>query len=74
MTGVTRSEVGFVGLGSALASNLVAGGYAVLVHDVAGPQRTPERLGEVTADVWERFTASAPGADFTRIFPFIHGE
>jgi 3-hydroxyisobutyrate dehydrogenase-like beta-hydroxyacid dehydrogenase len=42
---VTEGTVGFVGLGnmgSVLASNLVERGHAVVVHDVLGPQRTPE--------------------------------
>ena len=34
----------------------------------------PVRIGEATADVWERFAERSPGADFTRIFPFVHGE
>jgi hypothetical protein len=24
--------------------------------------------------LWERFAAAAPGADFTRIHPFVHGS
>jgi 3-hydroxyisobutyrate dehydrogenase len=28
-------------------------------------------IGEVTASLWERFAAAEPGADFTRIFPFV---
>ncbi len=35
---------------------------------------TPAHVGEVTADGWERFTASTPGADFTRIFPFVRDQ
>ena len=31
----------------------------------------PAALGAATASVWERFAAAAPGADFTRIFPFV---
>jgi 3-hydroxyisobutyrate dehydrogenase len=31
----------------------------------------PSTLGEVTAAVWERFAAAEPGADFTRIYPFV---
>jgi 3-hydroxyisobutyrate dehydrogenase len=36
-------------------------------------QGAPGELGQVTAGVWERFAAAEPGADFTRIFPFVHG-
>ena len=31
----------------------------------------PSALGQVTASVWERFAVTEPGADFTRIFPFV---
>jgi 3-hydroxyisobutyrate dehydrogenase-like beta-hydroxyacid dehydrogenase len=30
-------------------------------------------LGEVTASVWQKFAEAEPGADFTRIFPFVRG-
>jgi 3-hydroxyisobutyrate dehydrogenase len=32
---------------------------------------TPTRLGNVTAELWNRFADAQPGADFTRIFPFV---
>jgi 3-hydroxyisobutyrate dehydrogenase-like beta-hydroxyacid dehydrogenase len=31
----------------------------------------PASLGAVTASVWERFARAEPGADFTRIYPFV---
>lgn len=31
-------------------------------------------IGAVTASVWERFDADEPGADFTRIYPFVAGD
>jgi 3-hydroxyisobutyrate dehydrogenase len=31
----------------------------------------PTALGAVTTAVWERFAAAEPGADFTRIYPFV---
>jgi 3-hydroxyisobutyrate dehydrogenase-like beta-hydroxyacid dehydrogenase len=31
-------------------------------------------LGPATAAVWERFAADEPGADFTRIYPFVEGS
>ena len=37
-------------------------------------QGAPSVLGPVTADVWERFAADEPGADFTRIYPFVEGS
>ncbi len=36
-------------------------------------QGAPSVLGRVTESVWERFTAAEPGADFTRIYPFVEG-
>ncbi len=35
---------------------------------------TPGAMGEVAALVWQRFAAAEPGADFTRIFPFVEGS
>ncbi|NUU26250.1 MAG: NAD(P)-dependent oxidoreductase [Streptomycetaceae bacterium] len=40
----------------------------------AGEQGGATALGAVTAAVWERFAAAEPGADFTRIFPFVEGS
>jgi len=34
----------------------------------------PAIVGRITAELWERFAASEPGADFTRIYPFIGGR
>jgi 3-hydroxyisobutyrate dehydrogenase len=42
-----------------------------LYLDAVAEQRGPALLGEVTGSVWERFSAAEPGADFTRIFPFV---
>jgi 3-hydroxyisobutyrate dehydrogenase-like beta-hydroxyacid dehydrogenase len=36
-------------------------------------QGAPTVLGPVTAQVWERFAEMEPGADFTRIYPFVEG-
>jgi 3-hydroxyisobutyrate dehydrogenase-like beta-hydroxyacid dehydrogenase len=33
----------------------------------------PSVLGPVTAAAWDRFAAAEPGADFTRIYPFVEG-
>lgn len=32
------------------------------------------RVSEVVLEVWKRFAAAEPGADFTRIFPFVRNE
>jgi 3-hydroxyisobutyrate dehydrogenase len=37
-------------------------------------QGSPSVLGPATASVWERFAAATPGADFTRIYPFVEGS
>ena len=37
-------------------------------------QGGPSLLGDVVAALWERFAESEPGADFTRIYPYVeHG-
>jgi 3-hydroxyisobutyrate dehydrogenase len=33
----------------------------------------PTSVAAVTVSVWERFAAAEPGADFTRIYPFVRG-
>ncbi|XVQ14815.1 NAD(P)-dependent oxidoreductase [Spirillospora sp. CA-255316] len=43
--------------------------YLEAVRDQDGPAT----IGSVTASVWERFTETEPGADFTRIYPFVEG-
>ena len=37
-------------------------------------QGSPSQVGRAAADVWERFAADQPGADFTRIYPFVEGS
>ncbi len=41
--------------------------YARAVADRKGA----DAFGALTASVWERFAAAEPGADFTRIYPFV---
>jgi 3-hydroxyisobutyrate dehydrogenase-like beta-hydroxyacid dehydrogenase len=45
-----------------------------LYLDAVAQQRGPASLGAVTASVWEQFAAAEPGADFTRIFPFVERD
>ena len=33
----------------------------------------PAIVGEMAASLWEQFAAAEPGADFTRIYPFVTG-
>jgi 3-hydroxyisobutyrate dehydrogenase len=35
---------------------------------------TPASLGSVTGSLWEGFAAAEPGADFTRIYPYVAGS
>jgi 3-hydroxyisobutyrate dehydrogenase-like beta-hydroxyacid dehydrogenase len=44
--------------------------YLGTVHDQGGPAS----IGAVTASLWEQFADAEPGADFTRIFPFVEGS
>ena len=37
-------------------------------------QGAPSVLGTVTQSIWEQFAAAEPGADFTRIYPFVAGR
>jgi 3-hydroxyisobutyrate dehydrogenase-like beta-hydroxyacid dehydrogenase len=37
-------------------------------------QGAPSVIGPVTAALWERFADDEPGADFTRIYPFVEGS
>jgi 3-hydroxyisobutyrate dehydrogenase len=44
-----------------------------LYLDAVEEQGGPSVLGQVTGAVWERFATEEPGADFTRIYPFVAG-
>jgi 3-hydroxyisobutyrate dehydrogenase-like beta-hydroxyacid dehydrogenase len=55
---------------SGFANSLMAkdvGLYLTAVEEQGGPTT----IGEVTAGIWERFAAAEPGADFTRIYPYV---
>ncbi|PXY33331.1 NADPH nitroreductase [Prauserella coralliicola] len=45
-----------------------------LYLNAVGEQGGPSSIGAVTAGVWERFADAEPGADFTRIYPFVEGS
>ncbi|OHV63105.1 NADPH nitroreductase [Pseudofrankia sp. BMG5.36] len=56
--------------GSGFANTLMAKDvrlYLAEVHNAA----TPDAVGRVTSDLWQRFAATEPNVDFTRIYPFI---
>ena len=54
-----------------LTEIVVAGGFLSLI---ANDMVMIQQFGVVTAAVWERFATAEPGADFTRIFPFVEGS
>jgi 3-hydroxyisobutyrate dehydrogenase-like beta-hydroxyacid dehydrogenase len=58
---------------SGFANTLMAKDLRLYLGAV-GDQHTPSVLGQVTARVWERFANAEPGADFTRIYPFVEGS
>lgn len=39
----------------------------------AGERGSVTPMGQAAVAVWEKFTATEPGADFTRIYPFVAG-
>lgn len=45
-----------------------------LYRGAVDEQDSPSLVGPITMEVWERFSAAEPGADFTRIFPFVEGR
>jgi 3-hydroxyisobutyrate dehydrogenase-like beta-hydroxyacid dehydrogenase len=44
--------------------------YHRAVQELGGPAG----IGQAAAALWERFAADEPGADFTRIFPYLEGS
>lgn len=55
---------------SGFTNTLMAKDVRLYRHAVA-ERSAPDALGAVTAAVWDRFAADEPGADFTRIYPFV---
>ncbi len=55
---------------SGFANSLMTKDIALYLSAVEA-QGGPSAVGRVTASVWEQFAAAQPGADFTRIFPFV---
>ncbi len=51
-------------------NTLMAKDVRLYRHAVA-ERSGPDALGAATAAVWDRFAADEPGADFTRIYPFV---
>ena len=57
---------------SGFTNTLMAKDLRLYLHEV-GERGGASSMGAVTGSVWERFAASEPGADFTRIYPFVVG-
>jgi 3-hydroxyisobutyrate dehydrogenase len=55
------------------SNRLMAKDVRLYLHAVEA-EGGPAVLGPVTAALWERFAAAEPGADFTRIYPFMEGQ
>jgi 3-hydroxyisobutyrate dehydrogenase-like beta-hydroxyacid dehydrogenase len=53
-------------------NSLMAKDLGLYLTEVEGAG-TPHAFGELTVDVWKRFADAEPGADFTRIYPFVEG-
>ena len=58
---------------SGFANSLMAKDLRLYLGAVEA-QHAPSALGPATAAVWERFASDEPGADFTRIYPFVEGS
>ena len=58
---------------SGFANSLMSKDVALYLRAVE-TQGVASTIGRVTASIWERFAASEPGVDFTRIFPFVQGS
>jgi 3-hydroxyisobutyrate dehydrogenase len=54
---------------SGFTSSLMAKDVRLYLDEV-GERDGAAAIGAVTTEVWERFAASEPGVDFTRIYPF----
>ena len=55
---------------SGFANSLMAKDVRLYLAEVE-EQGGPATVGVVTAGIWDRFAAAEPGADFTRIYPFV---
>jgi len=55
------------------ANTLMAKDLRLYLDAVASRSDAPRKIGAVTASVWEGFADAEPGADFTRIYPFLAG-
>jgi 3-hydroxyisobutyrate dehydrogenase-like beta-hydroxyacid dehydrogenase len=52
------------------ANSLMSKDVRLYLHEVRD-QGGPSAFADLTAAIWDRFAEAEPGADFTRIFPFV---
>jgi 3-hydroxyisobutyrate dehydrogenase len=45
-----------------------------LYRDAVDAQHGPDTIAAVIAEIWRRFADREPGADFTRIYPFVESD
>jgi 3-hydroxyisobutyrate dehydrogenase len=55
------------------ANTLMAKDLRLYLEAAAAQPDASRTIGAVTTSVWERFAEAEPGADFTRIYPFLAG-
>jgi 3-hydroxyisobutyrate dehydrogenase len=55
------------------ANTLMAKDLRLYLEAVGAQPVASGTIGDATASVWERFAEAEPGADFTRIYPFLAG-
>lgn len=55
------------------ANTLMAKDLRLYLEAAASRPEPSRTIGAVTTSVWERFADADPGADFTRIYPFLAG-
>lgn len=58
--------------GSGFANTLMAKDVRLYLSEVRDAA-TPNTVGTVTENIWQRFAEAEPGVDFTRIYPFVEG-
>jgi 3-hydroxyisobutyrate dehydrogenase-like beta-hydroxyacid dehydrogenase len=58
---------------SGFRNSLMAKDVALYLRE-ADEQGGATDIGATTSAIWDRFAAAEPGADFTRIFPFVEGS
>jgi 3-hydroxyisobutyrate dehydrogenase-like beta-hydroxyacid dehydrogenase len=59
--------------GAGFANTLMAKDLRLYLEAAGARPDSPRTIGAVTTSVWERFAEAEPGADFTRIYPFLAG-